>query len=58
MCGRSETARSMSIPGFDSTQAAYDAAEPDNTDAEADTPECGGCHPSYRNACIHCGPTD
>ena len=43
------------IPGFDSAQHAYDTAEPDNTD-EADGPECGGCHPSYRNACIHCGP--
>ena len=47
----------MSVPGFASRQDAYEAAEPDNTDEEADdTPECGGCHPSYRNACIHCGP--
>lgn len=43
------------IPGFDSAQAAYDNAEP-NTDEQADdAPECGGCHPAYRNACIHCG---
>lgn len=47
----------MTIPGFDSAQHAYDNAEPDNTDEEADdTPECGGCSPAYRNACIHCGP--
>ena len=28
------------IPGFASAQAAYDAAEPDNGDEEADTPIC------------------
>ena len=28
------------IPGFDSVQAAYDAAEPDNTDEESDRPSC------------------
>ena len=49
----------MSIPGFASAQAAYDNAEPNNRDAEADdTPECGGCSPAYRNASVHCGPTD
>lgn len=49
----------MSIPGFDSAQYAYDNAEPANTDEEADdSPECGGCSPAYRNACVHCSDYD
>ena len=49
----------MNITGFESAQAAYDNAEPDNTDEEADnTPECGGCSPAYRNACPHCSDYD
>lgn len=47
------------IPGLASRQAAYDAAEPENTDEEADdSPECGGCSPAYRNACPHCSGYD
>ena len=30
----------MSVPGFPSAQAAYDDAEPANTDAEAEEPTC------------------
>ena len=45
--------------GFEYAQAIHDnLAEPD-TDAEGDdTPECGGCSPAYRNACVHCSGYD
>lgn len=42
------------IPGLASRQAAYDAAEPPNADAEANTPECA-CR---RRDCYDCADYD